>query len=145
MFKIICNIKVYLRKYSTRQHLSKIIKGIVGAIPFVGPVVAEYIPSENENNIHTSHNKETKYLSTKDGYITIDENGICEQQGTCCFSSLDLYINFSTPFANSDYFFKLENDNISLEIIEKTTTNIHLYSSKPPSNATIKWLAKGIS
>ena len=111
---------------SLQTHCLKISKGIFGAIPIIGPLLVEYFPE-------TTQNKPTP---------SVNNNKLYELQGTTTIKSHDVYITFSRPLNNNDYFFTLEPSSYTADIKEKTTTSIHLYFSIIPKSPILKWFIK---
>ena len=104
-------IKQYLSKIKQMKmqtHCIKITRGIVGIIPFFGPLLVEYLPEASKNDFQLS--KEDKhsllnfiknskkerrswFSSDSKHYVRIDGK-FCEQQGNVNVKSHNVYILF---------------------------------------------------
>lgn len=141
---------------SWKEHFRKIFKGVVGAIPYAGYVLAEYIPAENELSktdlielkkfIKDSKGKKGSEIwqsSDKQNYLYIN-NGLCEQQGRVICRNNHIYITLLYPFDDNNYYFSLEPSLYQVEIKEKTATYVHIYSLNIKPGDKLRWMAKGL-
>lgn len=153
-------IKQYLLKLKQikpQTHRIKILRGLLGAIPFVGSLLVEYSPEVPSTNLQLSqkdvnslltfindskNKKRTWFSSDREAYVMIDDQ-LCEQQGYVSIKSNDVYITFLHPFINNNYFFTLEPSNYTIAIVKKTNTYIHLHFSKYPKENNLRWFVKG--
>ena len=139
-----------------KKHLRKIFKGGVGAIPYAGPILAEYIPEENELSKtdlielkkFIKYSKGNKGLeiwqsSDKQNYLYIKDR-LCEQHGCVICINNHIYITLLYPFDDNNYYFSLEPSLYKVEIKEKTTTCVHIYSLNIKPGDKLRWMAKGL-
>ena len=158
-------IKQYLSdlKHMKKQtHCLKILRGILGCIPFIGSLLVEYSPEAEKENPYISkeeianlmnfikdyENKNEKgekvwFSSDKRCYFLVNDK-LCEQQGYVSTKSNDVYITFLHPFSNNNYFFSIEPSNSTINIIEKTNTYVHLHFSKSLKDNSLRWFVKGV-
>lgn len=141
---------------SGKEHLRKISRGVIGAIPFVGPTFAEYIPAENglsETDLmelqkfiqksRKNNELEVWQSADKQNYLYIN-SGLCEQQGCIICRNDHIYITLLYPFDDDNYFFSLEPSSHKFEIKEKTATYVHIYSLNIKPGDKLRWMAKGL-
>ena len=155
-------IKQYLlklKKIKPQTHRIKILRGVLGAIPFIGSFLVEYSPEVFSNNLNLSQEdtdnllnfinnnkdkKKTWFSSNNECYITIDDK-LCEQQGYITIRPLnnEVSLYFLYPFNNTDYFFTLETSPHVVNIKEKTNTYIRLYIHSITKETRLRWFVKG--
>ena len=74
------------------------------------------------------------------------ENGFCEQWGVADCVHNDVWITFPIEFANTEYAFLCESQNITFDILERNTCVIRLRLRVLQSSIkSIRWFAKGFS
>lgn len=141
-------------------HFLKVTRGLFGIIPYIGPLILEYMPNPREqNNPLTKEDIVTlnQFLDeiklrntqrhiwqsqTKESSLLID-NGKCKQSSYIYLHNNHLYITFFHPFDDTNYFFNLEQNNLNAVILKKTTTYVHLHIPKTNPKEKIKWIAIG--
>lgn len=76
-------------------------------------------------------------------YLKRYENGECEQGGQIDIERNEVSVCFPTAFADLDYTFLYDPQNISIEVLDRETTGLRLRLNSDFPTKTIRWLAKG--
>lgn len=127
------------------KHIAIIIKGLISQIPWVGPIIAEYIPipqDASETVLDSSYGWRSE---SGESSFTVDSvTGLCVQMGV--FSSTEtaiVNITFPTSFGNTSYFFSWEPQNLEIRVLQKEVTGIRLQIIGHTDTKAIFWSAKG--
>ena len=142
-------------------HFLKISKGLISSIPWLGPIIAEYIPdNKNPNKYYALDSKDAadlldfinnnRFIQKKNIWYSEDKEtffvlygNVCEQSSCIDLQHNYIYITFCYPFDDINYFFSLEQNNFNISILKKTTTYICLHIPKIYPEIKIRWIAIG--
>lgn len=135
-------------KQSPWHHLAKIIRGIIGQIPVIGPIAIEYISIQKHDE--AMEVKEGGFKYAEEWYsedealdFTVRENGLYEQHGQLELRSFVSFITFPKEFRDTKYSFVYDPQETKLKILRKESYGLELEIFDFPKVKHIRWFARG--